>query len=137
MVYSLYCPFCPTCHPACSFSVHIAKAMADRSQKNHIGQLKVIRDDTAHGVRSEISEKEFEKKMLKLRNIAINLFKSYEGMAQEWKENFQRYRHISEKVLPALLKKYESWSKDIMEVMIAYLFDNNWVFNARNSQSLT
>ena len=71
----------------------------------------------AHGVSGEMSEEQFEKAMGVLQKIAANLFKSFDGMQKVWEERLNSYRHISEEDIPALLQKYQSWSRDVMEVI--------------------
>ena len=94
--------------------------MAEKSQKDRIGNLKDIRNKTAHGVRSEISEKQFEKEMQSLKKIADHLFRPYDGMVQVWKQKLKIYRVVDKEKLPTLLKQYESWSNDVMAVMISF-----------------
>ena len=61
--------------------------------------------------------------MQSLKKIALNLFHPFQDLIQAWEEKFANYRCITDKDIPALLQKYEVWSRDVLEVM--YLGDTN------------
>ena len=95
--------------------------MTNDRQKTNIANLKEFRNKTAHGVTLEISEQQFEKQMKSLQKIAVNLFHSFDDMIQAWEEKFANYRCITDKDIPALMQRYEAWSKDVLEVLIILL----------------
>ena len=96
------------------FPVHIAKSMADKRQKSYIAQLRKLRDEMAHGTRLEISEEEFDQQLMRLKNIARNMFQPFEDLIRSWEEKIVHYRCYGD--VPSLMQRYESWSQSVLEV---------------------